>query len=374
MAYLSKSETTENSLTKNSNRGRTFHHGRSVLVLVDFWQAAPTVFIAITCLYILLIITGIVLNTLVCYVMIKSKRYLKNISCFFITHMAAVDLFCRVVLIPVVVYMSLPTKAVQSPIPCKISTFVSNSCAGAIFGSLVVIAIDRYRNIVHPLRSLKKEKRPLFVVSLVWFYAIASSVMFLHTAQNVTLEKLPEGRNMKLVGNPTSCNISPDDYIGSISVTISAIMTFFVPLTILIITYTAIFVSLRRRCQRQLIHNAVAKAKGKAARMLVLVVVGFVLCFGPSVVVQLLRSYEVFAGENNQRPTMVIVVLVTDTLEFCSSLFNPLIYTFFSEDFRKDLLNICNAAKIRRKMHFCNRKVCDPRASPRATGSTPVTS
>jgi hypothetical protein len=190
--------------------------------------------------------------------------------------------------------------------------------------------------------------------------------MFLHTARNVSLDELPEGRIIDRAGNRTSCNISPG-YIGGVSVTISAVMIFVVPLVTIIITYTAIFVSLRRRSRSGLVHKAAAKSKAKAARMLVLVVIGFVLSFGPSVVVRTLRSYGVFAYTDSV--SVVIINVIALTLEFCSSLFNPLIYAFYSDDFKKDMLKICGIRKV--KCKFFNRKVVDPREC-RASRSTLV--
>lgn len=178
-----------------------------VLIIIDGVCKDSTLYcVTITSISFLLLITGIILNSLVCHVMIKSKRYNKSISCFFITHLAVVEIVYRVAVTPSMIFLSIPTRVTPSSIPCKLNYFISSSCHAAIFGSLVVIAVDRYRNIVYPLGSMKQGKRrPIKLsVSLVWLYAFACSVMFLYTANQVPISQLPEGKVFTKLNNITS--------------------------------------------------------------------------------------------------------------------------------------------------------------------------
>ncbi|XP_020899176.1 neuropeptide FF receptor 2-like [Exaiptasia diaphana] len=325
-------------LLNNSSSNNSSIYGLTTKVFssTSILSSSPNLLIAIVTLYFILITAGIVLNSVVCYVMVKRKRYRRNISSFFITHMAGVDLVYRVLLTPSSVYLSLPSSQSKS-IPCKTSIFVGTTCAAAVFGSLVVIAIDRYRNIVHPLKGLSQSKRPRRLVLLVWGYAIISSVMLLYTVQN-TPQDHPD-QLKETVGNPTSCDVRPG-LVGGISVMISIVMIFLLPLVTIIVTYSAMFISLRQCSQTGLVHKAAAKSKAKSARMLVLVVIGFVMCFGPSFVSSMVNS-NILLGHKNNSQDASLLSIVANLLELCSSLVNPLIYAFYSSDFRKDLGHVC---------------------------------
>lgn len=117
------------------------------------------------------------------------------------------------------------------------------------------------------------------------------------------------------------------------------VLTFVVPLVTIIFANGAIFVSLRRRCQRGLVHKAAAKSKSKAALMLGLVVSGFVVCWAPSITMTTVRSYR--GLHNTPIDVIVGVCLSANLLVLCSSLVNPLIYSFYSSGFKNDLIKLC---------------------------------
>jgi len=58
-------------------------------------------------------------------------------------------------------------------------------------------------------------------------------------------------------------------------------------------TYTRIAVSLWKRSKNGTIHGAVAKSKVKSTRLMVVAVLGFALCWGPTFWVELLLVYGV---------------------------------------------------------------------------------
>ena len=66
---------------------------------------------------------------------------------------------------------------------------------------------------------------------------------------------------------------------------------FFMPLIMISVAYSKIAVFLWKKSRNRTINQAAMKSKGKAVRMLVLVVLGFVICLGAPQVFDLMKSF-----------------------------------------------------------------------------------
>ena len=75
-------------------------------------------------------------------------------------------------------------------------SFFSETCASAIFVSLVAIATDRYQNIVHPLKTLKSKRKSALLVCLVWLYAVIVSCPSVISVESTSVLEIPEARGM----------------------------------------------------------------------------------------------------------------------------------------------------------------------------------
>lgn len=100
-----------------------------------------------------LIALGIVLNTAVSVLMLRNKVVGKNVSNFFIFHLSVVDLVFRVLVTAPLVYMTVGSSIENITIACKGTFFVSAMCGCATFVSLVLIALDVYKESSYTLRG-----------------------------------------------------------------------------------------------------------------------------------------------------------------------------------------------------------------------------
>lgn len=316
-------------------------------VILLYWRTKEetiAAFASLVAFICFLIVSGLAINTFVCYVMIRSKRLQRNLSNMFIFHLSFTDLVFRVLVAPLELYSAFPSTTDASAL-CKFSTFISATCSTAVFMSLVVIAVDRYFNIVHPLKSRKDKTKPAIVVLVVWMYSMVSSMPFLFTARSRYYTELPEAQGLELrsltcegCSIPKMCDL-PQDWSGQVSSTWYFVLAFLLPLGIMAVLYTKIVMSLWRRSRHGVAAKTAARSKGKAVRMLIAVLVGFAFTWGPGMLLSMMRSYGLF--HESHFNVILITTMLTETTKYCSSLVNPLIYAFYNSTFRKDLVNVC---------------------------------
>ena len=324
--------------TPSTNSSHKFSGSGSTLLLIRSYEEARNIFAIIVSLQLLLIVSGIVVNATICYVMLRGKRYKRNRSNFFITHLSVLELVYRLLVFPLVIYFAVPTSGIKT-FQCKAITFIGNTSASAIFVSLVAIASDRYQSIVYPLKKLKSERKPVSLLGLVWLYAAIVSCPVVISIDAISVLKIPEAQGMACKGcaDKKLCDI-PQNPLGQSSTALFFLLAFIVPLAVIFALYTKVAIVLHHRGSNGMMHQVAARSKSKAVRMLIITVFGYVLSLGPAVVLVMVRSYGVF----NKTPSgvLLLVTWMVDFATYTSSLGNPLIYAYYNGDFRKELLRI----------------------------------
>ena len=275
---------------------------------------------------------GTILDIFVIYVMVRSGQLRKNISSFFIFHLSLTHLLFHIV------FAMTFTRGLQKRdvVMCKVSAFIEHACPAAIFSTLVAIAWDRHKNILQPFKSLisKPLKSYLMMVAVIWIYSGLSSVSFVNS---VTVQSVNYCRT---VNNTQQCEKymiceTPSDWAIQVSQTIYFIVAFVIPPSYMTVAYTRIAVRLWKRSKNGMIHSAVAKHKSKSIRLLVVAVLGFVLCWGPSILTNMLHEYEAMDGLAREE-RFILMFWLTAIVPASSSCINTAIYAFFCPEFRKN--------------------------------------
>ena len=326
------SERENSSLTTSEKVGK-------IIILIRSQKESISSFSTILSIAVLLIMLGIIVNGVICFVMLRGKRYKKNTSNFFILHLSVAELVFRLLVFPLVIYFLVPTTNIES-VQCKTLTFVSTAFISATFVSLVAIAADRFCNIVYPMEALKRKTTPFYLVLLVWLYATVISIPSMMSVKSLSINDIPEvkGFHCKECSKMKICDI-PQNAMGQASTTLYFIFSFLVPLCVIFALYTKIAIFLYQRSKNRMMHKMAARSKYKAVRMLTVTVLGYTLSLGPSAVFSMLRSYGVI--NNNSFSDMLTVTWVIEFETLISSLGNPIIYAYYSGDFRKELVKLC---------------------------------
>ena len=317
----------------------------STLLLIRSYSEARNLFALSLSINLLLIVLALTVNAFICYIMIRGKRYKRNRSNLFITHLSMVELVYRLLIFPLLIYLAVPSSRIQS-FHCKVVSFFSRTSASAIFVSLVAIAADRYHSILHPLKNLKSKRKPTLRICAVWVYAASVSIPIVVSERAVPVVKIPEARGMNCddCANKMLCD-TPENSLGRSSTTLYFLLGFGIPLAVIIWFYTKVAIFLHRRGKNGMMHKVKARSKSKAVRMLIITVFGYVLSLGPYVVVAMLRSYGLF----NETPFGIMFLIngLVDFASLTSSLVNPLIYSYYNGDFRKEIVRLCCRSKGR---------------------------
>lgn len=330
----------------------------STLLLIRSYKEARTRFPAILSINLIIILLGVIVNAVISYVMVREKRYKRNRSNFFITHLSLLELVYRLLVFPVMISLEIPSSE-PSTFQCKAKSFFSETCASAIFLSLVAIAMDRHQNIIQPLETLKSERKPVLLVCLVWMLAAVVSCPLVISMKSLSLGEIPEARGMSSinVAKKKLCDI-PQSSLGQWSTTLYFVLAFLVPLAVIFAVYTKIAVFLRQRSQNGMMNKLAARSKSKAVRMLTITVIAYVLSLGPAVVLNMLRSYGAF--NETSFDVMLLVSWVVELATYTSSLGNPVIYAYYNGDFRKELRRLLCKRKskylVSSKVTFSNTR------------------
>ena len=128
-------------------------------------------------------------------------------------------------------------------------------------------------------------------------------------------------------------------YLRNCAPTLSLVVGFGAPLLYMFFAYGKIAVSLWNRSKHGTIHKVVTKAKMKSTRLMVAAVLVFVVCYAPTLVLQLLEVYSIV--ENLSSKYLFIVYFWCIILQISSSSINPVIYAFLCPEFKRGVLRHC---------------------------------
>ena len=208
---------------------------------------------------------------------------------------------------------------------CSLYNSLSFVITSASVGDMVLISVDRYVAICDPLHYPTRvtERRVKLCVCLCWLCSVLYNILFLKDDLNER-DKL------------SYCYGECIYFTAHITGTIDIVITFIVPVSVIIVLYMRVFVVAVSQARAMRSHvtavtlqlsvsQTTRKSELKAARTLGVLVVVFLICFIPYYCVSL-------AGEDLLSGSYAYYVLF---LFYFNSTLNPVIYALFYPWFRK---------------------------------------
>ncbi|XP_065352060.1 cardioacceleratory peptide receptor-like isoform X2 [Cloeon dipterum] len=308
----------------------------------------------VTVLWILfvLIVLG---NSAVLAALLLDSKGRKSRMNFFIMHLAFADLSVGLISVLTDIVWRITVTWHAGHVACKLIRFSQGMVTYSSTYVLVVLSIDRYDAITHPMNFSGSWRRSRILVAVAWLLSAVFSIPLLILYE----EKEIQGK--------LQCWIELDQWQWQVYMVLVSVSLFFIPALIITFCYAVIVITIwskskmltgkKKRCHRNGSHRnsssrsredadsrrassrgIIPRAKIKTVKMTFIIVFVFVLCWSPYMVFDLLQVF----GHVPNTQTNIAVATFIQSLAPLNSAANPLIYCFFSTP-------ICRTLRFRQK-------------------------
>ena len=273
------------------------------------------------------IIFNIAGNFLVCVVILKKTKMKTSIN-WLLFHLAIADLLVAVFFIPPTIlshFIEQPS-GVTGDLLCRFVFCGVLGWVAAMTSSflLVVIAFERYHATLHPLEQLNRG-RSRWLVPIIWILA------FLLLSPLIVVSKYD-------VENQICVDNFPNHVTSRAFYLCWSFCKELVPITIMGYLYTRIILRLRAAVLVPVSYlNSVSQSRHRVTKMLISISAIFIMCWTPAAVLCILTP--LIPGG---RATAYSVAKASALL---NSSLNPVVYSFHSLHFRKNLASMVACCK-----------------------------
>ncbi|CAJ0968717.1 unnamed protein product [Ranitomeya imitator] len=209
-----------------------------------FWFGAsygPKDTVILITAYSLIILLGLVGNSLVIYMILKYKN-MKTVTNFFIANLAVADLMVDSLCLPFTLVYTLMDEWKFGSVLCHLLPYAQAMSVNVSTLTLVVIALDRYWCIVFHLSSRISKKFSFLIVTVTWVVASIFAIP-LAIFREYRFEDLPALKlKIAVCAEKWPSNNSRDAAIYSISM---LLLQYVLPLIVICFAYTRIWLKLK---------------------------------------------------------------------------------------------------------------------------------
>ncbi|XP_034966496.1 orexin receptor type 2 [Zootoca vivipara] len=314
--------------------------------------------------YIIVFIVALVGNILVC-VAVWKNHHMRTVTNYFIVNLSLADVLVTITCLPATLVVDITETWFLGDSLCKVIPYLQTVSVSVSVLTLSCIALDRWYAICHPLMFKSTAKRARNSIIIIW---IVSCIIMIPQAFVMECSHvLPALANKTILF--TVCDerwgaeVYPKMYH-----TCFFLVTYMAPLCLMVLAYLQIFQKLwcrqipgtssviqrkwkplqstaqaqRQKPSANFRISAVAaeikqiQTRRKTARMLMVVLLVFALCYLPISILNVLK--RVFGMFNNadDRETVYAWFTFSHWLVYANSAANPIIYNFLSGKFREE--------------------------------------
>ncbi|KAM4706162.1 neuropeptide S receptor [Rhinophrynus dorsalis] len=296
------------------------------------WQSFYTSFKTeqLITLWILFIIT-IFGNSVVLYLTWKERKR-KSRMTFFVTQLAITDSLTGIISILTDIIWRFTGDFMAPDIVCRIVRYLQVVLLYASTYVLVSLSIDRYHAIVHPMKFLQGERQAKVLIAVAWTLSFLFSIPTL-----IIFGKI------KLSNGEIQCwALWPDESYWTPYMTVVALLVYFIPLIIISVIYFIVIRTIwtKSKAHAVIVSNCtdgnfcasyshrglISKAKMKAIKYSIVVILAFILCWSPYFLFDILDNFNILP-ETKER---VYASVIIQNLPVLNSAINPIIYCIFS--------------------------------------------
>ncbi|CAL8257371.1 unnamed protein product [Lota lota] len=314
--------------------------------------------------YIIVFFVSLIGNSLVCFAVWKNW-HMRTVTNYFIVNLSIADVLVTLTCLPASLVVDITETWFFGNTLCKIVPYLQTISVSVSVLTLSCIAQDRWYAICHPLMFKSTAKRARKTIVLIW---LVSCIIMVPQAIVMECTSLfPELTNMTILF--TVCDEHwGDEIYPKVYHTCFFIATYFAPLCFMVLAYIQIchklwcqqipgssLVMQRKwysfQCTTQasgpgesarVRTNTVCaevkqvRARRKTARMLIVVLFIFALCYLPISVLNMMKRVFGSFKNSNDRETIYAWFTFSHWLIYANSAANPIVYNFLSGKFREE--------------------------------------
>ncbi|KAM9457434.1 somatostatin receptor type 2-like isoform 2-T2 [Clarias gariepinus] len=288
--------------------------------------------VVITFIYFVVCAVGLSGNTLVIYVILRYAK-MKTVTNIYILNLALADVLFMISLPFIAIQLALVHWPFGAVLCRVVMTMDSLNQFTSIF-CLMVMSIDRYLAVVHPIKSTKWRKpRMAKAINLaVWGVSM--------------LVNLPIIIYSCLITKPGGCFCTivwpePQEVYYTAFMFYTFFLGFFLPLMVICLCYLLIIIKVKASGIR-VSSSKRKRSERKVTRMVSIVVAVFVFCWLPFYVFNVTSVTGTIRTTPILRSTFAFVVV----LGYANSCANPILYAFLSDNFKKSFQNVLCLKKV----------------------------
>ena len=296
-----------------------------------------------------IVLLGLVGNVLVIAVVFSNKS-MKTTANMLFASLAFADLLFVIFCVPFTAAGYAKTQWPFGHIWCKIVNYLIYVCAYASVWTLVLIALNRYLAVVHPLASIKYRTRRntyCFLI-VVWLVVICGNIPLLlqYNVQNYTL----------IIEHRSVCKNTAGSNANLIINIVFFTFGYSLPLVLICILYGFLLKRLlhgKVPCETQRAGNT--RQKKRAIRTVIVVVVTFAVYWLPINLVLVIQSA---IRDFNPSISTFVISVAANCLAYMNSCLNPILYVFLSKDFRQSFITLlCCSPRLSSKFEHRRENV-----------------
>lgn len=289
----------------------------------DFERTSTVV---ITILYFVVCAVGLCGNTLVIYVILRYAK-MKTVTNIYILNLAVADVLFMLSLPFIALHLALVNWPFGLAL-CRVVTTVDSLNQFTSIFCLMVMSIDRYLAVVHPIKSTtwRKPRVAKTINLVVWVVSLLVNLPIIIYSGLVSIR-----------GN-LFCTIvwpEPQEAYRTAFIVYTFLLGFILPLLVICLCYLLIIIKVKSSGIR-VGSTKRKRSERKVTRMVSIVVAVFVFCWLPFYVFNVTSVTGSISSTPALRNTFACVVV----LGYANSCANPILYAFLSENFKKSFQNV----------------------------------
>ncbi|XP_038631827.1 cysteinyl leukotriene receptor 1 [Scyliorhinus canicula] len=299
--------------------------------------------------YSLVFFVGFFGNAFALFILVKTFKQRTAFNVYML-NLAVSDMLCVCTLPLRVIYYSNKGKWMFGDFLCRITSYFLYVNLYCSIYFMTAMSFNRFLAIVFPVKNMKivNVKKAKIVCAVIWIFVTVTSSPFLLSGSHVH-------------GNKTKCFEPPNDRVNRglksllIMNYVSLILGFILPFFVILICYIFIIRTLMKSTasihKKKTLHQ-------RAVHLIIIVLATFLICFMPY---HLQRTLHLHSIQQKEKSCENIVymqksVVITLCLAAANTCFDPLLYFFSAENFRRRL-----ASSFARKSSISSNQLSNKR-------------